>query len=236
MTAAEAQATTAELRPIDPRAYGLARWILRWVFDGWIHTTISGQENLPPAGTATLITANHVSSLDVFAAGYAVNRPAYFVAKAEATRIPLLGPLMLACGAFPAQRDGNDMDVLRLAVLALQGGNFMGIAPEGTRSPDGRMGPYDPGFVWLAAKTRAVVVPAAIHGAWQLMPKGANYPRRGPLWVRFGAPMDVAPEGGRLPRERMAEVAGEVRDATLALLRQLVAESGVPHPSLEDGP
>lgn len=235
MTAADLPAPAVELRPINAHAYRFARLLLRLVFDGWIHTSVSGRENMPPPGTPTLVTANHVSSLDVFAAGYAVNRPAYFVAKAEATRIPVLGPLLLACGAFPAQRDGTDMDVLRRAVLALQAGYLMGIAPEGTRSPDGRMGAYDPGFVWLAAKTRAVVVPCAIHGAWQLMPKGANYPRRGRLWIRFGAPMDLTGEGRRLPRERMAEVAEEVRSATLVLLRQLVDETGVPHPSIENG-
>jgi 1-acyl-sn-glycerol-3-phosphate acyltransferase len=117
-------------------------------------------------------------------------------------------------------------------MTVLESGQLMGIAPEGTRSPDGRLGDYDPGFIWLAARTGAVVVPCAIHGAWQRMPKGAQYPRPGPLWVRFGAPISLAEEGPKLPRARMAELAGEVRSRTLAMLAELAAETGVPNPAL----
>jgi 1-acyl-sn-glycerol-3-phosphate acyltransferase len=233
---APAETSADSLPPINLRAYRLARLILRLVFDGYIRTTVSGREHLPPPGTPTLVTANHTSSLDAFAAGYAADRPGHFVAKVEATRIPLLGPFLLACGAIPAQRDGRDMRVLRLATQALERGALMGIAPEGTRSPDGRLGDYDPGFVWLAARTGATVVPCAIHGAWQLMPKGASYPRPGRLWIRFGPGLVPAGTGERLGREDMERLAGEVRAQTLAMLGDLAAESGVPSPALGGAP
>jgi 1-acyl-sn-glycerol-3-phosphate acyltransferase len=226
-------ATGTDFRPVDPRAYRFARLLLRLVFGGYIRTKVSGREHLPPLGTATLVTANHTSSLDVFAAGYAVDRPGHFVAKVEATRIPLFGRLLLACGAIPAARDGRDLAVLRQARAVLEHGELMGIAPEGTRSPDGRLGAYDPGFVWLASRTGATIVPCAIHGAWQLMPKGADYPRPGRLWVRFG-PAIVPPSGeAELSREALAGLAGQVRQSTLELLGQLAAETGVPNPAVE---
>jgi 1-acyl-sn-glycerol-3-phosphate acyltransferase len=231
-TAAPVEAA-AELRPIQPLAYGLARLLLELVFRTYIRTSVSGREHLPPAGTPTLVAANHTSSLDAFAAGFAVGRPGHFIAKVEATRIPLFGPFLLACGAIPAARDGKDTQVLRAALAALEDGRLMGVAPEGTRSRDGRLGPYDPGFVWLAAKTGAVVVPCALHGAWNLMPKGAGYPRPGRMWIRFGPGLRPADEGRRLARARMDELAEEVRQRTLAMLADLVAESGVPNPAVD---
>jgi 1-acyl-sn-glycerol-3-phosphate acyltransferase len=111
----------------------------------------------------------------------------------------------------------------------------MGIAPEGTRSPDGRLQAFDPGFVWLAARTGAQVLPCAIHGATYLMPKGARYPRRGRLWVRFGAPRDLAAEGRRISRERMQAIADETRSVMLGLLAELARETGVPNPAVDSG-
>lgn len=232
MTTAAPADTPVDLRPINPLAYGTARLALALLFRTVFRTRVSGREHLPAAGTPTLVAANHTSSLDAFAAGFAVDRPGYFIAKVEATEIPLFGPFLKACGAIPAQRDGKDTHVLRCAMAALEAGALMGVAPEGTRSPDGRVGPYDPGFIWLAAKTGAVVVPCAIHGTWQLMPKGAAYPKPGRLWVRFGPPLRPADEGRRLGRERMAELADGVRATTLGLLAELSAESGVPNPAL----
>lgn len=221
--------------PRDGPAYRLAFALLRVVFEGYFTTHVSGREHVPPAGEPTLLVANHTSGIDVFLAGHALHRPASFLAKVEATRFPLFGRYLLALGAIPTNRDRQDTEALRRMMAALRAGGTAGLAPEGTRSPDGTLRAYDPGFVWLASRTGAAVLPCAIHGAYQLMPKEARLPRRGPLWVRFGPPLSFEAEGRRIPRERMRALADEVRDRTLAMLADLVAETGVPHPAVGAG-
>ena len=214
---------------IDPRARGVAQWLLTVGFDRYLTTHVSGVHHVPPEGVPTLVTANHSSSLDVFAGGYAVGRPGFFLAKAEIVRLPLAGRFLRACGAIPAQRTGRDIAALKEMVAVLSAGHLLGVAPEGTRSPTGELLPYDPGFVWLARRTGAVVVPCAIHGTWQLMPKGRRLPRRGPVWIAFGEPVDVAAEqfGGD---DRAA--ADQVRTRTLELLLELARQSGLAGPQV----
>jgi 1-acyl-sn-glycerol-3-phosphate acyltransferase len=217
-------------------AYRVALGLLRGFFGGgWITCHVSGREHLPPPGSPAITPINHSSALDV-CAGYVVNRPGYYAIKRESTEVPILGPFLQRMGGIAIQRDEQDTEALRQMREVLRAGHILGIAPEGTRSRTGRVGRYDPGFVWLAARTGAVVVPIALHGAGRLLPKGARFPRRGEIWARVGEPISFEAEGRRISRERMQVLADEVRDRTLAMLRELVAESGVPNPALlEDG-
>ncbi|MFN2250814.1 MAG: lysophospholipid acyltransferase family protein [Anaerolineae bacterium] len=205
--------------------YRLTFKVLEVLFEHYFKAEVSGRENLPPPGVPTLLVPNHTSAIDVPASGYALRRPGSFVAKAEATRLPLVGPYLKAVGAIPANRDQQDTEALRRAMNVLKSGGLMGIAPEGTRSPDGSLGPYDPGFVWLALRTGAVVVPMAIHGTHELMPKSSKIPRRGTVRIRFGEPISFADEGRRASRDRLQELADEVRARTVAMLADLAAES-----------
>jgi 1-acyl-sn-glycerol-3-phosphate acyltransferase len=219
------------LRPINPTTRKIADMLLWLVFDVYIRTHVSGAEHLPSPGVATLVAVNHTSNLDVFAVGHAIPRRGYFLTKVEATRIPIFGRFLLTVGAIPANRDRHDDQALRQMRAVLHGGGLLGIAPEGTRSADGRIGAFDPGFVWLAARTGALVVPTAIHGADALMPRGAKGIRRGDLWLRFGEPISYAEEG-RASRERLAELAEALRQRILGMLAELSAETGVPSPAL----
>ncbi len=222
------------VRPPSERAYRLARALSAAIFNGYLRTYISGQEHLPAPGVATIVTANHTSTLDLFVAGYALGRPGHFVAKAELFSIPVFGWFLRQVGAIPARRDRRDLDVLRRLLRVLETGGLVGLAPEGTRSRDGRLGPFDPGFAWLAARTGAQVVPCAIHGAHQLMPKGSRWPRRGTLWVRFGQAVEFAagcPQvASASDRGALQAFADDIRERTAHLLCQLAAESGVALP------
>jgi 1-acyl-sn-glycerol-3-phosphate acyltransferase len=212
----------------DPRARRFAAWLLSLLFDRYFHTHVLGREHVPTEGTPTLVTSNHTSALDVFAGGYAVGRPGYFLAKAEAVRVPIAGRFLRAVGAIPAARDGRDIAALKEMVAVLEGGHMLGVAPEGTRGTGGDLLPYDPGFVWLARRTGAVVIPCAILGTRELMPVGRLLPRRGDIWVAFGAPADVGEATG-LEHDAAAEA---VRGRTRELLDTLErARSGAVAPT-----
>lgn len=223
-------ADAVDERTAAPHVYALALALARQFFTRYVTVHVQGADNVPAAGLPTVLAANHSSALDLFVAGYAVGRPAHFLAKAEITGLPVIGGALKSLGAIPTRRDEKDTAALRATLAALQSGGLVGLAPEGTRSRDGSVGAYDPGFVWLALRADARILPCAIHGAHALMPKGARIPRRGAVWVRFAPPIPLAGAGRRLPRARLQEIADEVRTVTVAMLEDLAAATGVPLP------
>lgn len=225
--AASDRARTDDLPPTHPLAYALAFWFMRQLFDRYLTTHIAGREHLPPPGEGAIMAINHTSALD-YVAGHALGRPGFVGIKREAAYRPLRW-----IGGIPVKRDEQDMPALKAMLAVLAAGYVLGIAPEGTRSRDGRLLPFDPGFVWLALKAGVPVVPCAIHGAHVLLPPGRRFPRRGPLWVRIGAPIRWPDAGPRPSREAMQAMADDTRRAMLSLLAALEIESGVASPALE---
>lgn len=100
----------------------------------------------------------------------------------------------LVLNTFPFARQGQVRDSLeRCGELADAGWSIL-IYPEGTRSPDGRLLPFKRGIALLAAGLGVDIVPVAVSGGADVLPKGRFWPRRAPVCVRFGAPLRVAPD------------------------------------------
>lgn len=96
--------------------------------------------------------------------------------------------------AFPIDRDGSSKN-LGTAVRLLAGGVPILLFPEGTRQTTGEIAPFTPGAAKLAKKLEVTVIPAAIIGGHQAMPKGRSWPLKGrpPVGVIFGEPLRVRP-------------------------------------------
>ncbi len=217
----------------NPRAYRFAFWLLRQIFGRYITTHASGLHNLPPEGTPTIVIFNHASALD-YGAAHALQRRGYYAIKREAANFPLSGRLVRAVGGIPIKRDEQDSEALRAMLAVLEAGKLLVIAPEGTRSRTGRLGEFDPGFVWLAARTGAQVVPVVVHGTRDLLPAGKLIPRRGHIWVHAGPPITYADEGRRIPRDRLTALAAAARETMLDMLADLEQNSGVPNTALDE--
>lgn len=213
--------------PTHPLAYKVAFWFMRQLYGRYLTTHIAGREHLPPPGVGAILAINHTSALD-YVAGHALGRPGFVGIKREAAYRPLRW-----IGGIPVKRDEQDIPALRSMLAVLAAGYVLGIAPEGTRSRDGRLRPFDPGFVWLALKAGVPVIPCAIHGAHRLLPPGRRFPRRGPLWVRIGPPIRWPDAGPRPSREALQAMADDTRRVMLALLAELERESGVASPALD---
>lgn len=100
----------------------------------------------------------------------------------------------LVLNAFPFSRAGHVRASLeRCGELADKGWSIL-IYPEGTRSPDGSLLPFKSGIGLLAKGLQAEVVPIALHGSAAVLPKGASWPRRGAVRLRFGAPVKLDPQ------------------------------------------
>jgi 1-acyl-sn-glycerol-3-phosphate acyltransferase len=98
-------------------------------------------------------------------------------------------------GQIPIDRGGGAASerALRAGLRVLAGGNVLGIYPEGTRSPDGRLYKGRTGVARLALESRAPVVPCAMIGTFEFLPSGSFRPQmRVRTGVRFGKPLDFS--------------------------------------------
>ena len=169
---------------------------------------VYGEERMPPSG-GLVVAANHFSWIDPLALGVASPRTLYYLAKVEAHRVPGLGQLMRAFGAFPIRRGESDRDAVRTMREIVRDGNALGMFAEGTRQRTGVPGPAQPGAAMVAITEGVPVVPAAIHGSheWRL----GNFK---PVSVAWGEPLtfDGLPRGGRGYREASLEIEAKLRE------------------------
>jgi 1-acyl-sn-glycerol-3-phosphate acyltransferase len=122
-----------------------------------------------------------------------------------------LGPIVaLATAAFPFGRTDHVRESLERVASYVDGGWNIILFPEGTRSVTGQMGPFKSGIGLLATQLQIPVIPAAIVGAYEILPKGRRLPRRrGRVRVAFGPPLVF--ERGCSPQEATRRIEAEVR-------------------------
>ncbi|MBV7432845.1 1-acyl-sn-glycerol-3-phosphate acyltransferase [Dermabacteraceae bacterium TAE3-ERU5] len=120
--------------------------------------------------------------------------------------------------AFPVDRDGSRSHSGMSRRLLCDGTPIL-VFPEGTRSKSGRMGAFHPGGAALAASVGVPVIPAAIIGGHEAMPKGRNWPKPGkpPVAVVFGAPL-TSRDG-----ESVTQFSARIREAVAEIYREHAA-------------
>jgi len=162
-------------------AAGAARRILG------IEVRASGLDRLAP-GVPYVVMPNHQSFLDGPLVMLLVPGRARVILKKSVLRIPIVGQAMRFVGFVPVDRkgaEGGKKSIARAAALMREKGYSFLIFPEGTRSLDGRLGPFRRGGFFLALESGAPIVPVTIRGTRELMPKGQWFARRGKVEVVF---------------------------------------------------
>ncbi len=214
--------------PYRPWVYRGLMTVLNLLFNSYWRVTTRGREHFPPPGRPVLVVMlHHTSALDIFAMGVAVQRPMHFLTKRETFAIPVLGPIFARIGGIAANRDRQDLPAIKQMMAGLQGNHWLCMAPEGTRSTDGRLLPFDPGFLWVAQKSGALLLPGILWGVDGCMRKGSRLPRPGRMQVCFYPPQDPFAPGApdhKASRERLAEMAREWHDWTQERLEALARE------------
>lgn len=188
------------------------RWFGRRVVEVLhIDLTVRGGADLDPT-KAYVYLANHQSHLDIpilFAS--LPSRTLRMLGKAELFKIPLWGRGLRAAEFIEVDRSNHAsaMASIDRAKQLVREGVSIFVAPEGTRSRDGRVGPLKKGGFHLAKDTGAQIVPVAIRGTIDILPRGARHMQVGkPVTVDIGAPI-----ASKKPiSELMAQVADFLRE------------------------
>ena len=174
---------------IDMRDF--LRFIGRPIFALLFSVEYRGLENIPDDGPV-IIAGNHPSYLDPVLVALPVRRIIRFMAWDALFKVPLLGALIRALGAFPVDiRRGRGEAAFREACKILRGGEALGIFPEGQRSERGPMGELRTGVARLAIETGAPIVPVTIGGAYRAWPKWKLLPKPAKIIVNYHKPIHL---------------------------------------------
>jgi 1-acyl-sn-glycerol-3-phosphate acyltransferase len=171
-------------------------WFMKYVLLGPIlrlmyRPKTKGLENIPAEGPA-IIAANHESFLDDLLLPLMVKRrKVVFLAKADYFDKWYLRWFFKGANVIPVRRGSKSAAeaALQAGVTALREGKLIGIFPEGTRSPDGRLYRGKTGVARMALEARVPVIPVAILGTFEAMPYDCKLPKMGRVEIRFGKPL-----------------------------------------------
>ncbi|HEX8970485.1 lysophospholipid acyltransferase family protein [Oryzihumus sp.] len=168
--------------------------ILKLLFRPWVE----GEENIPPEGAA-IFASNHLSFSDSIFLPLVVPRRMTFLAKSDYfTGRGIKGRLTAAffkgVGQLPVDRSGGRAGeaALRSGLKVLRRGELLGIYPEGTRSPDGRLYRGRTGVARMALEAGVPVLPVAMVGTDKAQPSGKKLPKIMRIGVRIGKPLDFS--------------------------------------------
>jgi len=169
--------------------YRFGREIMRMVLRVMHRPRIEGVEHMPADG-GVVIASNHESFLDIPLIACSTPRHVAFVARSTLRQSRLLAFIMQQSGVILVHRDRPDHSAVRSMVEYLQHGGCVALFPEGTRSRTGDLGRFRSGAVIAARKAGVPIVPAGIRGCREVFPPGRKVPKRGPIEIRLGAPID----------------------------------------------
>ena len=158
--------------------------IYKFVFKGHL----IGKNNIPKKDSFIMVS-NHGSLLDPPLLGYALGRNISFMAKAELFKIPFIGFVIKACGAYPVKRGIADKNTIKIACRKLSNNKCIGIFIDGTRQKNGRVNKPKQGAALLAFKNQKLLLPVAIINSHRLIRFKFCIPLFSKLVIKVGKPV-----------------------------------------------
>ena len=166
--------------------------IYKFVFKGHL----IGRDNIPQSGSFIMVS-NHGSLLDPPLLGHALGRNISFMAKAELFKIPFLGFIIKACGAYPVKRGIADKNTIKIACKKLSNDNCIGIFIDGTRQKNGRVNRPKQGAALLAFKNQKLLLPVAIVNSHRLITFKFFIPLFSKIIIKVGKPVQPPQSSSR---------------------------------------
>lgn len=191
---------------------------------------VEGGEHLAALVTQpAVVVCNHESLFDPAVLMRAAPSPIRFVVKAEVRRAPIFGRALEAMGhVFVARRGGGGEDersALEEAARAVASGRSVVVFPEGTRSPSGELLPFREGAFRLAVEAGVPVLPCAVGGTREILPKRGGWQRSGDVALVVGEPIEP---GAFRDASGVAELTQRAREQVLELRERARTLAGLP--------
>jgi 1-acyl-sn-glycerol-3-phosphate acyltransferase len=171
-------------------------WLLKHIFVGPLLRLLyrpkaRGLENVPARGPV-ILAANHLSFVDSLFIPVVVKRKVVFLGKSDYFERRRTRWFFRSVNVIPVKREGGlgGEAAIQAGVRALQEGKVVGIYPEGTRSPDGRLYRGRTGVARMALLARCPIIPIAVMGTAEVLPIDRKAPKlRGRVTISFGKPL-----------------------------------------------
>jgi 1-acyl-sn-glycerol-3-phosphate acyltransferase len=197
--------------------YALSQVLFRYRF--------SGKQHIPLTGPVLLVS-NHQSNLDPVLVGLACPRQLKYLARIGLFFFPF-NLWIKALGAVPIDREKGALAGIRATLQLLKDDNAVLVFPEGSRTLDGRLQEFLPGFCLLARRSRAAIVPLAIDGAFTALPRGRALVKLHGISLAFDAPITPA-QYEQLSDAELTELVAKRIGHSFAKLRREAIGPAVP--------
>ena len=198
-------------------AHRLVTWLIRRLVRILCRVHDRELARVPKQGPLILVS-NHSNFIEVPVMYTHLHpRPMTAFAKTETWDSPLLGGLADLWGAIPLQRGEADTTALRAGLKALDENLILCMAPEGTRSGDGRLQRGHPGVALMALRSNAPLLPVVFYGG-ELLRANLRRLRRTDFHIAVGRPFYLSPNGTKVTRDVRQQMADEIMGQMAALL------------------
>lgn len=156
-----------------------------------VKVEIEGQENIL-TDRPQIFVSNHQGYFDIFALSGYLPVQIRWVAKSSLFKIPFLGGAMKASGYIPVVRDDRKKayEAFNKTLEKVKEGSSIIIFPEGTRSEDGKIGPFKKGSNLIASRSKCPMVPVTIIGSGDIIKKGSAVITPGSVQVIISPPVE----------------------------------------------
>jgi len=181
---------------------------------------VYGSENIPEEGAFVLVS-NHQSYLDPVFCGVPLERTLYFLARSSLWKNRFFGRLISSVNTIPVNLGKTDLSAMKKVIGKLKEGWGVCLFPEGTRTRDGKITPFKPGFSLLCRRGGAAVVPVMIDGAFECWPRHKKIFSPGPIELYYGKAITAEQVKNMSDRE--------LADVLTATLRRMQTESRIKH-------
>jgi 1-acyl-sn-glycerol-3-phosphate acyltransferase len=178
--------------------YWIVKAILSPILRLLFRPRVEGLENIPEEGAA-ILASNHLSFSDSIFLPLVVSRRITFLAKSDyfkgrGLKGRLKAGFFKGVGQLPVDRSGGraSQAALETGLRVLSEGKLLGIYPEGTRSPDGRLYRGKTGVARMALEAGVPVIPCAMVNTYEIQPPGQVVPKIMPVVIRIGRPLDFS--------------------------------------------
>lgn len=203
--------------------YRFSRRLAQVGFSALWHVRVFNR-HYEPASDGVVYICNHQSFLDPVLMSLALRRPMNYMARDSLFGFGPFRLLIEALNALPVRRGAADLAALKGASRRIRNGGQVVVFAEGTRTPDGRIGPMLPGVAALAQRAAQWTVPVLIDGAFEAWPRTSMLPGLGNIAVQYARPIRRAEARGFSAHELVAHVRGQLIDMQTELRGRLGRE------------